>query len=109
MFKVKIYCNDRNYEYWEYGRGEYETYGEALIDCYENALEEVHSLMENSDDHNWFEVNNNFEITEDYKSELLSEDGLVFPVATVYYDHAPYDRMNDCHIEVITGYLIIEV
>jgi hypothetical protein len=109
MFKLRIYCNDRCCEYWEDGNGTYETYDKALIACYENALAEAQELMESSNGYDWFEVNMDFEITEDYKSELLSKEEVIFPVATVYYDHAPYDRENDCHIEVITGYDIVEI
>lgn len=109
MFKLKIYCNDGDgMQYWENGNSTYETYDKALISCYENALDEAEGLMSTSDCHNWFEVNCNFEITEAYKNELL-EDVMYFPVATVYYDHAPWDRTNDCRIEIVTGYIIEEV
>lgn len=73
MFKLRIYCNDRDCQYWEDGIGTYETYDKALIMCYENALEETESLMESGNFFNWFEVNRNFEITEAYENEALKD------------------------------------
>ena len=109
MFKLRIYCNDRDGEqYWEDGIEEFETYDKALIACYENALHEVQSLMETSYYHNWFEVEMNFEITEAYVNVLL-EKVVFFPVAVIHYDKAPWDRENDCDIKILTGYNIIEV
>ena len=108
MFKLKIYCNDIDVQYWDDGIGTYETYDKALIACYENALQEVQNLMETSDYYNWFEVDMDFEVTEAYENEAL-KDTAFFPVATIYYDHAPWDRENDCHIEIITGYAIVEI
>ena len=108
MFNLKIYCNDgKDYQYWEDGMGTYETYDKALIACYENALQEVQSLMDTSDYYHWFEVNINFEVTEAYETEKL-KDISFFPAAVIYYDHAPWDRENDCNIEIITGYKIVE-
>ena len=107
MFKLKIYCNDGDVQYWDDGIGEYETYDKALIACYENALEETHDLMEMSDYNSWFEVNMDFEITEPYETEEL-KDVTLFPVATIYYDQAPWNRENDCEIKILTGYYIIE-
>jgi hypothetical protein len=107
MFKIKIYCNDGNgKQYWENGVGEYETYDKALIACYKNALDETKSLMETSDGERLFEVEEDFEVTETYTNNNL-ELGTLFEVATVYYDHAPYDRGNDCDIQIVTGYKII--
>ena len=108
MFKLKIYCNDRDVQYWEDGIGEYETYDQALIACYENALDEAQSLMANADLLGWFEVYRDFVVTESYVNELL-EDVVFFPVAVIYYDHAPWDRDFDCDIEIVTGYYIVEV
>ena len=108
MYKLKIYCNDGDAQYWEDGIGTYETYDKALIACYGNALQEVESLMMNGNDYHWFEVNMDFEITESYVNELL-ENVEYFPVATVHYDHAPWDRENDCDIEIVTGYDIVEI
>ena len=108
MFKLKIYCNDGDYQYWEDGVGEYETYDKALLACYQNAIQETQSLMGTSDYFNWFEVNENFEITEAYKNETL-KDVVFFPVATVHYDHEPWNRENDCDITIITGYAICEL
>ena len=108
MFKLRIYCNDGNVQYWDDGVGEYETYDKALIACYENAIQEVQELMGTSNDCNWYEVNIDFEVTETYASTEV-ELGTVFPVATVYYDHAPWDRENDCDITIVTGYDIVEV
>ena len=108
-YKLKIYCNDEESgQYWEDGIGTYETFDKALIACYENALHEVQELMMTSDYHNWFEVDMDFEVTEAYATELL-KDVVFFPVATVYYDHAPWDRENDCEIKIVTGYAIAEV
>ena len=109
MFKLKIFCNDGDeFQYWEDGNGTYETYDKALIACYENALQEVQSLMMDEDGYRWFEVNVNFEITDTYVNKCL-ELGTIIPVATVYYDHAPWDRENECDIEIITGYMIVEI
>lgn len=108
MFKLKIYCNDGDIQYWEDGNGTYETYDKALIACYGNALQETQSLiMGSSNGCPWFEVNADFEITDTYVNECL-ELGTIIPVATVCYDHAPWDRENDCDIEIVTGYLIVE-
>ena len=109
MFKLKIYCNDGDCgQYWEDGIGTYETYDNALIACYKNALEETFSLMMDSNMFNWYEVERDFEVTEAYETEAL-KDIVFFPVATVYYDHAPWDRENDCDIQILTGYAIVEV
>lgn len=109
MYKLKIFCNDGNLgQYWEDGIGTYETYDKALIACYENALGEAAELMIASDSFNWFEVERDFEITEAYETEAL-QAVVFFPVATVHYDHAPWDRENDCDIEIVTGYMIVEV
>lgn len=108
MFKIKIYCNDGDVQYWDDGVGIYETYDKALIACYGNALEEAKSLMMNADRDRWFEVEETFEVTETYTNENL-ELGTVFETATVYYNHAPQNRGNDCDIQIVTGYLIIEV
>jgi hypothetical protein len=48
-----------------------------------------------------------FEVTNTYADKCL-ELGTVIPVATVCYDHALWDRENDCDIEVLTGYMIVE-
>ena len=108
MFKLKIYCNDRDVQYWEDGIGEYETYDKALIACYGNALCEVQELMIDADYGLYFEVEQDFEITEAYANEQLKDIPL-FPVATVLYDRAPQDRENDCDIEIVTGYYIVEI
>lgn len=109
MFKLKIFCDDGELgQYWEDGNGTYETYDKALIACYENALSEASGLMIDSDLFNWFEVERDFEITEAYATELL-KDVVFFPVATVYYDRAPWVRENDCEIKIVTGYDIVEV
>lgn len=109
MFKLKIFCNDGcDQQYWEDGNGTYETYDKALIACYENALQETQYLMRTSDYYNWFEVDMDFEITEAYENERLKEVSF-FPVATIFYDHAPWDRENDCEIKIVTGYDIVEI
>ena len=108
MFKLKIYCNDGDCQYWEDGVGIYETYEHALLMCYKAALQETQSLMETSNYYNWFEVNEDFEITGTYKNEAL-KDVPFFPVATVRYDKAPWDREDDCNIEIITGYDVVEI
>lgn len=109
MFKLRIYCNDGNEsQYWEYGNDTYETYDKALIACYKNAIDETVELM--SDPHllGWFEVYSDFEITEVYETNAL-KDIVFFPVATIFYDHAPWDRDHDCDIKIVTGYDIVEV
>lgn len=108
MFKLKVFHNDRDVQYWEDRKEIYETCDKALIACYENALDETQSLMANSDLLGWFEINRDFEITEPYMNELL-KDVVFFPVAVVYYNHAPWDRDFDCDIEIITGYAIVEI
>lgn len=108
MFKLKIFCNDGDIQYWEDGIGTYETYDKALIACYGNALQETQSLMMTSNEYNWFEVDMDFEVTEAYETELL-KDVEFFPVATIYYDHAPWDRDHDCDIRIVTGYTIVEI
>ena len=108
MYKIKIYCNDGDVQYWEDGMGTHETYDKAFIACFENALQETQCLMETADGEKWFEVNEYFEVTETYKNKEL-ELGTVFETATVYYDHAPYDRENDCDIQIVTGYKIMEI
>ena len=108
MFKLKIYCNDGDVQYWDDGIGEYENYDKALIACYENSLYEANELMGGSNMQNWFEVNMDFEITESYKNDII-KDIDCFPVATIFYDKAPWEREGDCCIEIITGYYIVEV
>ena len=109
MFKLKIFCNDGNGKwYWEDGCETYETYDKALVACYETALQETQSLMETSDCHNWFEVHKDFEVTETYETDELKDVSL-FPVAVAYYDHAPWNRENDCEIKIVTGYAIVKV
>lgn len=108
MYKIKIYCNDGDVQYWEDGVGTYETYDKALIACYGNALQETKSLMEDADRDRWFEAEENFEVTETYVNKEL-ELGTIFETATVYYDHAPNDRENDCDIQIVTGYQIFKI
>lgn len=105
MFKIKIYCNDNGKYYWEDGVETYETYDKALISCFRNALQESKDL---SSEYGYFEAEADFEVTESYQNEEL-EIGTVFDTATVYYDHAPYDRENDCDIQIVTGYKVVEV
>jgi hypothetical protein len=107
MFKIKIYCNDGDIQYWEDGVGTYETYDKALVACYGNALEEAKSLMMNADRNKWFEVEEKFEVTETYTNNNL-ELGTLFETTTVCYDHAPQDRENDCGIQIMTGYKIVD-
>ena len=116
MYKIKIYCDDNDgCRYWEDGNGAYETYDKALLACYQNALQEAQILMEGADhdysgryvDYCFFEVNENFEITDTYKNELLKGVDS-FEVATVYYSKAPWDRDNGCDVKIVTGYMIVE-
>lgn len=108
MFKLKIFCNDGNVQYWDEGVGIYKTYDQALIACYNNALEESKELMFNGNVDNWFEVCENFEVTDTYATEKLPL-GTVFPVATIHCDKAPWERENDCEIKILTGYDIVEI
>ena len=108
MYKLKIFCNDGDIQYWEDGIETYETYDKALIACYEIALHETQEWMMTSDEYSWLEVESYFEVTEAYETEELKNVSF-FPVASVYYDHAPWDRDNDCEIKIITGYTIVEV
>lgn len=108
MFKLRLFCNELDgYQYWEDGSGPYETHDKALIACYESALQEAGSLMESSDYGAWFEVEMDFEVTDTYETEELKNTSY-FPVAVIYYDHAPWDRENDCDIKIVTGYTIVE-
>lgn len=107
MFKLKIFCNDSDTPYWEDGQYIYETYDKAIIACYEDALHEVQELMMTSDCHNWFEVYMDFKVTEACEAEEL-KDVSFFPVATIYYNQAPWDRENNCKIKIVTGYAIVE-
>lgn len=111
MYRIKNYCNDVTSKYWEGGKDKYKTYDEAFIACFTSALQEVQSLMclmEPGNVNAWFEVELNFEVTEAYKDEL-TKDVSFFPVAVVFYDHAPWDRDNDCDIRIVTGYDIIKI
>jgi hypothetical protein len=109
MFKLRIYCDDGDgRQYWEDGVNTYETYDKALIACYQLALQEARDLMETSDYYGWFEVDMDFEITEAYETEEL-KDVTFFRVAVIYYDHAPWNRENDCEIKIVTGYTIVKV
>ena len=108
MYQIKIYCDDGTSKYWDEINFKYAYYHEALAACYENALDEVHTLMQTSDIDNWFEVNVNFEVTEAYENELIKNVPF-FPVAVIHYDKAPWNRENDCDIKIITGYDILEV
>ena len=109
MFKLRIYCNDGNdSQYWEDGIGQYETYDKALIACFRNALDEAAELMMDADYGRYFEVETDFKITDTYANDQLKDVGY-FPVATVFYDHAPQDRENDCEIQIVTGYDIVRV
>lgn len=111
MFKLKTYCNDGDMgKYWEDGVDVFKTHDEALLSCFRTALEEARGLMETSgESDNWFEVETDFEVTGEYHTGGFVETGTVFPVAVVFYDHAPWDRENDCDIQIVTGYAIVEV
>lgn len=111
MFKLKIYCDDGGRkQYWDRGVDTYETYDKALIACFESAVCEAHESMESCGEYGfWFEVEPHFEVTDACYVSSIVELGTVFPVAVVCYDHAPWDRENDCDIKVITGYMIEEV
>ena len=108
MFKLRIYCNDGDYKYWEDGNETYDTYDKALIACYENALDEAQELMADPHLLGWFEIYKAFEITEPYINEHI-KDVVFFPVAVINYDHAPWDRDFDCEINIVTGYNIVEI
>ena len=104
MFKVKIYCNEDGFQYWEDGYGTYETYYEALCACYRSALQEFHDLEETG---YWYDVNMDFKVANSQCKHL--EDNTVFPVAVTFYDKAPWERENDCHPQIITGYYIMYI
>lgn len=108
MFILKLFCNDGKRKYWDCGSGVYETYAKALVACYENALDETQSLMADSTLHGWYEIVRNVEIPVPYKNDVPS-DVTAFPVATVYYEKAPWERDFGGKIETITGYCIVEV
>ena len=107
-YKLKYFCNDGgNKKYLEDGVELFKNYDKALLACYDIALDEVEDLMIESDENNWYEVCRNFEITEAYQCDALAGVSY-FPVATVWYDKAPWDRKNDCDIKIVTGYIIVE-
>ena len=109
MFKLRIYRNDGdNQRYWEDGIELFETYDKALSACQKNAIDETAELMSDPHLYGWFEIYSDFEITEVYETGAL-KDIVFFPVATIYYDHAPWDRDFDCEIKIVTGYDIVEV
>lgn len=103
MYKLKIYCNDIDNDYYEYGCGANESYYKLLVQGYSSALEEVQGLMSIGKDNCWFEMERDFEVTETYATNVLTL-GTVFPVAVVCYDKPPHNRENDCNITIITGY-----
>lgn len=108
MFRLRIFCNDGDKCYWENGNGTYETYQEALLACYGNSIQEVNEFMHDNDSDIWWETNEYFEVTDTYMCQEL--EGInFFPVATVSYDHAPNDRENDCDIQIVTGYYVVEL
>lgn len=116
MYQLKIYYDDGNgNKRWEDGVGNYETYDKALVACFRNALQKTQDLMSTSDGAAWFEVEDAFEVTEPYRNEVICQvlgadhHNHFFEAAVTRYDHAPYDRENDCDIRLVTGYLIVEV
>lgn len=108
-FRLRAYCNDSAMgKYWDDGIDAFETYDKALIAAYQSALEVAQDMNANlGEDGWWFEVEKDFEVTDTYVNEVVTL-GTVFPVALVAYDHAPWDRENDCDIVIQTGYLIAE-
>jgi len=114
MYKIKLLCVDTQHGrkiekqdvYWDWGIGTYETREEALLSAYGSALQEASGLMENSDYNNWYEVsdcgNEHFEIEE------FVED-IVFDIDVTWYSNAPWDRENDCDIQLLTGYKIVDL
>jgi len=108
MFAIRTFCNDTDNKHWDEPVGTYKTYEQALVACFQNALAEARELMSTSNPDAWFEVEVDFEITEGYEDDLLK--GIAFfPVAVAFYDHAPWDRENDCYIKIVTGYAIEKV
>lgn len=110
MFKIRTYYNDGPLgHYWGTTSPVHKTHDEALVACFRDALEEAQGLNECCGEEGyWLEVETDFEITSGYENDCV-ELGTVFPVAVVMYDHAPWDRENDCKIDIVTGYLIEEV
>lgn len=107
-WKLRMYCDDGNgKKYWEDGVAEYDTYDKALISCYNSSLQEARDLMIDSDGDRWFETDTLFEITDSYHIRGILALGTIFPVVTLYYDKAPWDRENDCDIRIVTGYSIV--
>ena len=105
MYKLKMYCNDIDCDYYEYGYGTSETYDKVLVQCYASALEEVQGLMSIGKDNCWFEMEKDFEVTDTYATDVLTK-GTVFDVAVVCYDEPPHDREGDCNITIVTGYIV---
>jgi hypothetical protein len=109
MYTIRRFCNDANgVKYWKNDNVSYETYDKALIVCFEQSLREAQYLMRESNYENWVEVERDLAVTEGYLTGGIEEELYYLPIATVHYDHAPWDRENDCEITVITGYDIVE-
>lgn len=108
-FRLRAYCDDGAMgKSWDDGVDTFETYDKALIAAYRSALEVAQDMNANLGENGWwFEVEKDFEVTGTYANEVVML-GTVFPVALLAYDHAPWNRENDCGIVIQTGYLIGE-
>ena len=105
MFGLELFCNDNGCMYLGKDTCIYNSHDAALVAAYRSAINEATELMKCSNSTMWFEVCIDFEVTDTYASDIL-ELGTIFPVAVLCYDHAPWDRENDCDIKIVTGYTI---
>ena len=105
MFGLELFFDVNGRQNWDRTTGIYNSRDAALIMAYQLAINEAAELMELSNGTMWFEVCVNFEVTDTYASDILKL-GTIFPVAVLCYDHAPWDRENDCDIKIATGYTI---
>ena len=108
MYKIMAYCNDKDSEYFDELDGTYDTFNDACLMAFRCAISETQSLMETANGLEWFEVCEYFEITDTYYTPKL-ETIDYFEVAVLRYDKAPWDRINDCDISIVTGYKIIQI
>lgn len=114
MYKIKCLCVDtipgekikKEDVYWDWSLNVFETRDKALVAAFSNALEEVADRMLDSDCSNWYEasdcLNEHFEIAD-------FVDVIYFDVDVTWYSRAPWDRENDCDIQLVTGYKVVDI
>ena len=109
MYKIRYFHHNKyGNRYWDIGFDLHETYNEALICAYACSVLEVSELMVDALRNGFVETHTKFEVTPDHKCRELN-DIKRFPVATIYYDRAPWDREDGCYTRILTGYDIVEL